>query len=168
LGQDLQRETSVPIALDSLDPAQEARGSAPHGSLHFFGEGAGVEAEAGCCGIEVWVTTVCVPVVSTLVVTVVSTIPAYVEGSIDMHPVHAIVVVTVSVVVLVVLVVVVTSPTTETVVVVTGFPELTMGAGVGGIVPANGAVVVVWVSAFVGASGVVFCDTLTGEDALMA
>jgi hypothetical protein len=78
------------------------------------------------------------------------------------------VVVTVSVVVLVVLVVVVTSPTTETVVVVTGFPELTAGAGVGGIVPANGVVVVVWVSAFVGASSVVFCETLTGEDALMA
>jgi hypothetical protein len=113
------------------------------------------------------VTTVCVPVVSTLVVTVVSTTPAYVEGSIIVHPVHAIVVVTVSVVVLVVLVVVVTSPTTETVVVVTGFRELTTGASVGGIVPANGAVVV-WVTAFVGGSGVVACETLTGEDAFMA
>ena len=85
-----------------------------------------------------------------------------------MHPVHAIVVVTVSVVVLVVLVVVVTPPTTETVVVVTGFPALTTGAGVGGIVPANGVVVVVWVTAFVGGSVVVVCETLTGEDAPMA
>jgi hypothetical protein len=139
----------------------------PYGSLHFLGV-AGVEAEAGGGGTDVWVTTVCVPVVSTLVVTVVSTTPAYVEGSIEVHPVHAIVVVTVSVVVLVVLVVVVTSPTTETVVVVTGFPELTTGTGVGGIVPANGAVVVVWVTALVGASGVVFCETLTGDDGLMA
>ena len=85
-----------------------------------------------------------------------------------MHPVHAIVVVTVSVVVLVVLVVVVTPPTTETVVAVTGFPALTTGAGVGGIVPANGVVVVVWVTAFVGGSVVVVCVTLTGEDAIVA
>jgi hypothetical protein len=53
-------------------------------------------------------------------------IPAYVEGSIVVHPVHAIVVITVSVVVLVVLVVVVTPPTTETVVVLAGFPALTI------------------------------------------
>jgi len=107
-------------------------------------------------------------VVSTLVVTVVSMTPAYVEGSIVVHPVHAIVVVTVSVLVLVVLVVVVTPTTTETAVVVTGSPELTAGAGVGGIVPANGVVVVVWVTAFVGGSVVVVCETLTGEDALIA
>jgi hypothetical protein len=139
-----------------------------YGSLHFFSRGTGVEAEAcGGGGTEVWIATVCVPVVSTLVVTVVSMIPAYVEGSIVVHPVHAIVVVTVSVVVFVVLVVVVTPPTTETVVVVTGFPGLTTGVGVGGIVPANGAVVVVWVTAFVGGSVVVVCETLTGEDAPM-
>jgi hypothetical protein len=76
------------------------------------------------------------------------------------QPVHAIVVVTVSVLVLVV----VTSPTTETVVVVTGFPALTTGAGVGGIVPVYGVVVLAWVSVFVGGSVVVVCETLTGED----
>jgi hypothetical protein len=79
------------------------------------------------------------------------------------QPVHAIVVVTVSVLVLVVLVVVFTSPTTETVVVVTAFPALTTGAGVGGIVPV-GVVVLAWVTVFVGGSVVVVCETLTGED----
>jgi hypothetical protein len=62
-------------------------------------------------------------------------IPAYVVGSMDVHPVQAIVVITVSVVVLVVLVVVVSPATIETVVVVSGFPALRTGAGVGGIVP---------------------------------
>jgi hypothetical protein len=95
-------------------------------------------------------------------------IPAYVEGSMVVHPVHAIVVITVSVVVLVVLVVVVTPPTTETVVVLTGFPALTTGAGVGGIVPVYGVVVVAWVTVFVGGSVVVVCETLTGEDVATA
>ena len=84
------------------------------------------------------------------------------------HPVHAIVVMTVSVVVLVVLVVLVTPPTTEPLVVLTGFPALTTGAGVGGIAPVYGVVVVAWVTVFLGGSVVVVCETLTGEDVVTA
>jgi hypothetical protein len=84
------------------------------------------------------------------------------------HPVHVIVVVAVSVEVLVVLVVAVTPPAVETVVVVTGFLELTTGAGVGGIVPAYGVVVVDSVTVLVGGSVVVVCETFTGEDVLAA
>jgi hypothetical protein len=70
-------------------------------------------------------------------------IPAYVNGSMFVQPVQVIVVVSVSVDILVVLVVAVTPPAVDTVVVVTGFPALTTGAGAGGIVPAYGVVVVI-------------------------
>jgi hypothetical protein len=52
--------------------------------------------------------------------------------------------------------------------VLAGFPALTTGARVSGIVPAYGVVVVAWVTVFVGGSVVVVCETLTGEDGVTA